>query len=203
MLKQGRGSSGNGVWRLELVGDAEQSSQATVRVQSAERGAHAEVMSFDAFVEARHSYCRYFRGNVSFVDQPYAERLAEGMIRCYLVHDSVAGFGHQKVTALLPAPPGAAVPDPEPRRYFGPDKPEFQRLKHLLETSWVPAMQDVLDIRREQLPVIWDADFLLGPATSEGDDTYVLCEINVSGVFPIPDESVPVLVGAMLGRITG
>ena len=151
VLKQGRGSSGNGVWRLELVGDAEQSSQATVRVQSAERGAHAEVMSFDAFVEARHSYCRYFRGNVSFVDQPYAERLSEGMIRCYLVQDRVAGFGHQHVTALLPAPPGQTVPDPQPRHYYGPDKPEFQLLKQLLETSWVPAMQAILDLRREQL----------------------------------------------------
>ena len=38
------------------------------------------------------------------------------------------------------------------------------------------------------------ADFLLGERTPRGADTYVLCEINVSSVFPIPDESVAPLV---------
>jgi len=33
-----------------------------------------------------------------------------------------------------------------------------------------------------QLPIIWDADFLYGPKTPSGDDSYVLCEINVSAV---------------------
>jgi hypothetical protein len=39
------------------------------------------------------------------------------------------------------------------------------------------------------LPIIWDADFLLGPRTASGDDTYVLCEINVSSVFAVPDQA--------------
>jgi hypothetical protein len=39
------------------------------------------------------------------------------------------------------------------------------------------------------LPIIWDADFLYGPRTAAGDDTYVLCEINVSSVFAIPDQA--------------
>jgi len=37
--------------------------------------------------------------------------------------------------------------------------------------------------------VIWDADFLYGPRTGTGEDSYVLCEINVSSVFGIPDEA--------------
>ena len=40
---------------------------------------------------------------------------------------------------------------------------------------------------RGSLPVLWDADFLYGPRTASGDDTYVLCEINVSSVIPFPD----------------
>ena len=39
------------------------------------------------------------------------------------------------------------------------------------------------------MPVIWDADFLYGPKTAAGEDTYVLCEINVSAVLPIPEEA--------------
>ena len=37
--------------------------------------------------------------------------------------------------------------------------------------------------------MIWDADFMLGPRSADGTDSYVLGEINVSSVFPIPDEA--------------
>ncbi len=37
--------------------------------------------------------------------------------------------------------------------------------------------------------MIWDADFMLGPLGPDGADSYVLGEINVSSVFPIPDEA--------------
>ena len=37
--------------------------------------------------------------------------------------------------------------------------------------------------------MIWDADFMLGPPNPDGTDSYVLGEINVSSVFPIPDEA--------------
>ena len=42
---------------------------------------------------------------------------------------------------------------------------------------------------RDALPIIWDADFLYGPRKAAGEDTYVLCEINVSSVFPIPEQA--------------
>lgn len=123
------------------------------------------------------------------------------MIRCYLVHDRVAGFGHQFVTALMPPPPGeGGPPEPSPRLYYGPAKSEFQGIKALLESGWVAQMQRVLDVDTESLPVIWDADFLLGPKDADGLDTYVLCETNVSGVFPIPDETVAPLAEAAIER---
>jgi hypothetical protein len=50
-------------------------------------------------------------------------------------------------------------------------------------------LTSVLDIKRSDLPVIWDADFMLGPRQPDGTDRYVLGEINVSSVFPIPDEA--------------
>ena len=48
-------------------------------------------------------------------------------------------------------------------------------------------MTTLLDIPRRDLPMIWDADFMLGPPSADGIDSYVLGEINVSSVFPIPD----------------
>jgi len=50
-------------------------------------------------------------------------------------------------------------------------------------------MMEVLQLRSEDLPLIWDADFLYGPRNQNGEDTYVLCEINVSSVLPIPDDA--------------
>jgi hypothetical protein len=62
-------------------------------------------------------------------------------------------------------------------------------------------MARVLGIQISDLPVIWDADFLLGPQTPEGNDTHVLCEINVSSVFPIPEEAPGALAETLLQRL--
>ena len=58
-----------------------------------------------------------------------------------------------------------------------------------METEWVPQMMEVLDIEWASLPIIWDADFLYGPRTASGEDSYVLCEINVSSCFAIPEQA--------------
>jgi hypothetical protein len=47
----------------------------------------------------------------------------------------------------------------------------------------------MLGIASRDLPMIWDADFMLGPRGTDGTDSYVLGEINVSSVFPIPEEA--------------
>ena len=49
-------------------------------------------------------------------------------------------------------------------------------------------MTATLGIDAASLPIIWDADFLYGPRTASGEDSFVLCEINVSSVFRIPDQ---------------
>ena len=65
----------------------------------------------------------------------------------------------------------------------------------------MPAMCQTLVIDKIDLPVLWDADFLLGPKDGEGADTYVLCEINVSSVYPFPASALPPLVQETLTRI--
>jgi hypothetical protein len=77
------------------------------------------------------------------------------------------------------------------------DAPAFQALRAQMENEWTPQMMRVLDIDTSALPVLWDADFLYGPRTASGDDTYVLCEINVSSVIPFP-EQVPVAVARIV-----
>jgi hypothetical protein len=127
------------------------------------------------------------------------------MIRCYLVHDRVEGFGHQAVNALCPAPPGAprdAFPETTRRLYHPPDKPEFQALKRQLEGEWLPQLRSLFGLAARDLPVLWDCDFLLGPKSADGADTYVLCEINVSSVSPFPDSALGPLAQAVRARLT-
>lgn len=70
-----------------------------------------------------------------------------------------------------------------------------------MERDWTPGLMRLLDIDAAALPVIWDADFLLGPKTPDGEDSYVLCEINVSAVFPIPEEAPDALAATVVKRL--
>lgn len=189
VVKQHRGNGGNGTWKVELVHDALPAAKATVQVLHALRGSVIEEMRLGAFVQR----CRpYFEGSGCMIDQPFIARLGEGMVRCYVVQNRVAGFGFQFVKALMPPPPPKAGPEAAevpPRLYYGPQKPEFQVIKATLESEWIPQMQQVLDISTESLPAIWDADFLYGRKTISGEDTYVLCEVNVQSVYPFPEEA--------------
>lgn len=199
VLKQHRGSGGNGVWKVERLKPGAPRLDTPVQVLHAARGSALEDLSLGAFVDRCGSY---FTGAGCIIEQPYQERLAEGMIRCYLVGDRVAGFGHQYVTALLPPPPGTGetLPAP-PRLYFGPTKPEFQALKRRLESGWVREMTETLGLSRDDLPALWDADFLYGPRDARGEDSYVLCEINVSSVYPFPDEALNPLAEHVAQRL--
>ena len=202
VLKQYRGNGGTGVWKVELAEGAPILQPETrLRVRHAKRGSVEEQMALDEFLTRCESY---FAGPGRMIDQAYQTRLPEGMVRCYLVHDKIVGFGHQAVNALYPAPPGAPpseAPQPGPRLYHPPAMPEFQALKRQIEQTWVPAMQRLLGIETERLPILWDGDFLFGPKRASGEDTYVLCEINVSSVAPFPESAPPYIADAVLARL--
>ena len=70
-----------------------------------------------------------------------------------------------------------------------------------MEAEWTPQMMKVLGLKRTSLPIIWDADFLFGPRSAQGEDTYVLCEINVSCVFAIPDDAPAAIARLTLERL--
>jgi hypothetical protein len=47
----------------------------------------------------------YFGWGGCIIDQAFQPRLPEGMIRCYMSGAKVAGFGRQRIRALVPPPP--------------------------------------------------------------------------------------------------
>jgi hypothetical protein len=202
VVKQARGTGGNGVWRVELLpthtgGAAELTTPVLVQRADPRRATPLEASSLGSFLEG----CRtYFSLSGSLIDQPYQPRLAEGMIRVYLVHNEVVGFCHQWPKGLLaPTELDAADPVAVPTMEDA-DVPIYGALRSKVESEWVPQMQTLLGIATHELPAIWDADFLYGPKTDTGEDTYVLCEINVQAVWPYPPQASPLLAAAAAAR---
>lgn len=206
VLKQWRGHSGIGVWQVRGPADGSSPSEHTpLFVRHAQRGSLPETLTLAEFMQRM---AVYFEAGGHMVDQPWQPRLNEGMLRCYVVNKQVAGFGVQAVNALYPAPEGAApeaAPPPGPRLYHGPDLPLGQALKQQLEGRWIAELQAALAIPDEQLPLLWDCDFLLGERGADaqpGDpERYVLCEINVSSVAPYPESAIVPLVQATRARL--
>jgi Domain of unknown function (DUF6815) len=64
------------------------------------------------------------------------------------------------------------------RLYTSNADARFQHLRQLMEDEWTPQLTSLLEIPRRDLPMIWDADFMLGAPGADGADSYVLGEIN-------------------------
>lgn len=190
VLKQHRGHSGIGVWRVEASGGGVE----TLTVRHAERGSQEETLDLPGLIARMASYFEPANGG-HMIDQAWQARLADGMVRAYLVEDRVTGFGVQAVNALHPTLP------PGPRLYHGPELPAFQRLKQALESEWIALLRQRVGLAPEQLPLLWDCDFMFGQPTADGEATFVLCEVNVSSVSPFPPSSIAPLVEAVKMRL--
>ena len=202
VLKQWRGHSGTGVWRVQRApGEIAFGPQSLVRARHAQRGSTEIALTFDQLVALM---APYFDDGGHMIDQAWQPRLTEGMVRCYLVQDRVVGFGLQAVNALYPAREGEAraeAPAPGPRLYHPPDLPHLQGLKQRLELEWVAELRQTLGVPADKLPMLWDCDFLLGQPLATAAERYVLCEINVSSVAPFPDSATEPLVSATVRRL--
>ena len=185
VLKQQRGHSGIGIWRIEKLG------RHRYGVRHAVRGAMQEIVDFDGVLQRLSPY---FEGAGHMIDQAWQARMVEGMTRAYLVQGRVAGFGHQDVVALHPSAVGGDAPPPSQRLYSDADDPRFQDLRRKLEGEWMEPLCARVGVRPEDLPMLWDADFLLGEREEGGQEKYVLCEINVSSVSPFPDSAIAPVV---------
>ena len=189
VLKQHRGHSGIGVWRIEASDDG------ALTVQHAQRGSTPQRSSL---ADLQATLAPYFEPAAGghMIDQPWQPRLVEGMVRAYLVEDRVAGFGLQAVNALHPD-----APLPGPRLYHGPELPGLQTLRQQLESSWITQLCECVGLARDRLPLLWDCDFMLGEPAADGAQRFVLCEINVSSVSPFPPAAIAPLVQAVRRRV--
>ena len=138
------------------------------------------------------------------IEQEWNVNHANGMVRCYLCGNRVAGFGYQEVNALYEVSQNgrSRILPPGKRFYFTEKCGLFRDLKEIMEKEWVPQLQKCQSIPTNMLPVIWDADFFINdPVHPTPAGKYSLCEINVSSVSPFPPSAIPLMVAETLSRI--
>jgi hypothetical protein len=175
-----------------MIDSASSDADPRVRVQEARRGSPMEQVHLSDFMQR---CSERFAEWGCLLDQPFQQRASEGMIRCYLVQDSVVGFSTQMLRSA-----GDFAMAREKTMYDAAE-PRFQLLKMSMESEWVPALQQLFSIERVSLPALWDADFFYGPKDAPRLDTYVLGEINVSAIFPFPDSAIARIAEAVLARL--
>jgi hypothetical protein len=189
VLKQHRGHSGIGIWRVEGTPGG------LLKLRHAQRGSAEEHTDLAGLCERLAPFFAPEAGG-HLIDQAWQPRIAEGMVRAYLVGDRVAGFGHQAINALHPT-----EPQPGPRLYHGPELPAFQGLRQKLETAWIALLCRQVGLAADRLPLLWDCDFMFGTPTPAEPERFVLCEINVSSVAPFPPSAISPLVAAARARL--
>lgn len=182
VLKRQRGNGGQGVWKVTLH------PHDKVRLQEAtHRDGTTSEMTLIAFMSARESY---FENEGIVIDQAFQPRIIEGMVRSYMCGSELVGFARQHPKGYAEgAPDRDTFGLPAAKTMYGTGETKFARLRESLESVWIPEMCKVLALEEKDLPALWDADFLFGPKTPSGDDTFVLCEINASCITPFPPQA--------------
>src|SRR5688572_10237870 len=111
ILKQCRGNGGNGVFKI--VSDA---SGKELTVIPAKESHNKLSYSWQDFFKA---FSSYFSDGGLLIEQEWNPNQANGMVRCYLCGNKVAGFGYQEINMLYeqPSPAGNIQLTPS-RRYY-------------------------------------------------------------------------------------
>jgi hypothetical protein len=190
VLKQYRGNGGDGVWKITPRGDDAYEVQSAIRGTPARTMKEHELVMFASEIFARGSH---------LIDQGWVDTLPRGMVRAYLCGDQVTGFGYQEINALYPTSPDEDFTRQQPsrRHYYTEQCHLFQGLRQRLEREWITGLCACVGIGPQELPLVWDADFLLGDPPRD----YLLCEINASCVSPFPDSVVTPLMKEIQRRL--
>ena len=195
VLKQYRGNGGNGVYKV-----VHSASSQEVTITHAKSAGEKRVLNLDDFY---NEFKPYFLNGGMLIDQAWNENIGNGMVRCYLSGTRVAGFGYQEINMLYELTRGDSsnYVAPGTRYYFTENCGLFADLKETMENKWIPELQEILSISKDQLPVIWDADFFINKINSDPLAKYSLCEINVSCVSPFPPSAVKFIVDEVSDKI--
>jgi len=203
VMKQNRGSQGEGIWIIKLkdesaycenFGDRIADLDTIITCQEANDN-HTEEHTVAEFIE----FCingrtktsgqwtstgigKYLEGGIEagamLVDQRFLPRIVEGEVRCLMIGPNLVELIHKKpkaggVSATLQS--GAVYTT------YAPDAPEFATLVDNFQQD-LPSIMKAFDMEDQPLPLIWTADYIFGDEDSDGRDTFYVGEFNCSCV---------------------
>jgi len=199
VIKQNRGSAGEGIWLCWLegkeycaaLGDAELEDGDNLKLMEMNDN-HVEYHTVKEFL----TFCvdgpehkdagewkstfpgQYLKGGKAaggqLVDQRLLPRITEGEVRMQMVKDELFAIIHKKpVEGGMSAVGGVAD-----YTFYGPDAPEFADLKQKFEAD-IPQIMDSMGLGSEPLPLWWTGDFI---PVDDHAAPFVVGEFNCSCV---------------------
>lgn len=194
VLKQNRGSTGEGIWRVRLAEGTYNTCDSlpldTKIICTEAKDNHSEERQLGEFMDFCEQYI--IGDNGMLVDMTFLPRIKEGEIRILMLYKTPVYVVHKK-----PAEGGDAFSATlfSGAKYRYDEPKDWQTLVNWF-LGQLPSIKSKLG--NYDLPLIWTADFILD-TDEKGTDRYILGEINCSCVgFTSPEEymaKIAVLVG--------
>ncbi len=198
VIKQNRGSQGEGIWIVKLKDESAYINRDyddyavpldTELVLLEAFDNHIEYRTVEEFMDfcingrtpsspkwTTNSQGRYFEGGLEagamVVDQRFLPRIVEGEVRCLMIGSELVEILHKK-----PKEGGLSATLESGATYtkFAPDHPRFAKLVNNFKED-VPQIMDCFGMSDQPLPLLWTVDYING----ESDDDFYAGEINCS-----------------------
>merc|ERR1712146_664504 len=170
VLKQNRGSQGEGIWVCKFAEGEEKKitdgkcPEDTMLDLTEAFDNHKEKKTLGEFMK----FCKvYLDGeNGQLVDQKFLPRIVEGEVRVFMIGETPIELIHKK-----PVEGGISATLASGAKYvkYKPDDAKFTLLMSKFKAD-LPKLMDALELKGQPLPLVWTADFILGPKTEDGQD---------------------------------
>eukprot|EP00217_Crustomastix_stigmatica_P006512 CAMPEP_0183789832 /NCGR_PEP_ID=MMETSP0803_2-20130417/659_1 /TAXON_ID=195967 /ORGANISM="Crustomastix stigmata, Strain CCMP3273" /LENGTH=455 /DNA_ID=CAMNT_0026034013 /DNA_START=53 /DNA_END=1420 /DNA_ORIENTATION=+ len=202
VIKQNRGSAGEGIWLCWLqdkeyckkFGDAVLQDSDKLKLMEMNDN-HVEYHTVKEFLE----FCvngpggkagkwnsafpgKYLEGGKEaggqLVDQRLLPRITEGEVRMLMVKDTLFQIIHKKpVEGGLSAVGGINIPT-----FYAPNAPEYKDLRKKFEGHDIPQLLKAMNLDDQPLPLLWTGDFIPADGEKPGSTVYIVGEFNCSCV---------------------
>lgn len=201
VIKQNRGSQGEGIWIVKLKDEpycqefGERSASLDTELELVEANDnHVEYHTVGEFLE----FCingrtdksgewqstgngRYLEGGVEagamLVDQRFLPRIVEGEVRCNMIGSTLVNLVHKVPQAGALS---CTLQSGADYTSYDPDHPKFAKLVEAFYED-LPKIMAAFDMAGEPLPLLWTADFIFDTAP-DGTDVFYVGEFNCSCV---------------------
>merc|ERR1712151_698018 len=182
VVKQNRGSAGEGIWIIKLKDESKYCANFGDRVAGDDEvlilkeanDNHIEEHTVAEFIEfcvnghtdksgewTSKGVGKYLEGGKEaggqLVDQRFCPRIVEGEVRMNMIGETCTGIIHKKPKAGGISAVGGTG---SVYTFYAPDAPEFAKLMADFTDKDIPSLMANLELPNEPLPLWWTADFI-------------------------------------------